>query len=134
MSRHAGLATAAALILAVSVKAAAGEEGFRARCESAGAEEAQAYCSGFIEAVVNAGHAERRYLRSGCSTSKCHADASDEGRGFLAGRDWCLPKDLAAAERRKTVAAWLRDNAKLPFVSDAELVAEALAETWPCED
>jgi hypothetical protein len=105
-----------------------------ARCGAPEGDSERGYCEGFLESFLAAGHAEMVYLRSGCSTSKCRVDTGDSGRGQLSGEEWCLPAGLARDSLLEHLAKRLAGDmigrqAPAPLV-----VAEYLAEDWPCSD
>ena len=105
-----------------------------AKTASASGEVDRTYCEAYIEAVLNAGHAEKAFLRSGCSTSKCHGAIADKGRGFLAGWDWCLPAEAERSAVMTAVAEWMQADPARKLSAAPEAIAEALAATWPCEE
>jgi hypothetical protein len=104
------------------------------RCADPGSEAQGAYCEGYLESLLAAGHAEMIYLRSGCSTSKCRVDTGDEGRGQLSGKEWCLPEDVTSSALLARLMATLSADLVGRQAPAPLVVAEFLSDAWPCRE
>ncbi|MEJ1996092.1 MAG: Rap1a/Tai family immunity protein [Limibacillus sp.] len=98
----------------------------------AGSEDAR-HCESYFSALLDAAHTEMLYLRSGCSTSKCRITEEDAGRGFLAGLQWCLSREVTRREALEAASAWLADHPIGRIQPAPEALAEALSQLYPCD-
>ena len=126
--RKLGAATATVLLLTAGSAWATFVTGSHLHedCNAANGEAYQSVCVGYIEGVMDASVVGDKSIGD-----KRRADGAFEHA--LSGYRWCVPQDANASQMVAAVQKWLKANPETWHLGASGLVANALADAFPCK-